>query len=260
MITSAASLHSALTAVHSFGKGGTFADAVLRAVGNPDGNKSESFRLMSDLYLDLKADIEVAFSDKLLASLQRTAAPFSALLKFSTYDQSVHNLSNSPGNFLHLSMVDSLLMLDAALQGKCERPAINYDEEISKAFVDLRNVMAELSLPESLKSLIEKRISQLERAARDFSFYGINGLTRSIEELVGAIEVHVEPKVSQKSKSYKKYRQALVGTILTVTGAVATTNAAVSEVKELADHVGETIELLPNFSDSKISENEKAND
>ncbi len=255
MRTSAASLHSALTVVREQQRSLTFAKGILSAIGNPDGNQAEAYRLMTDLYLNLQADIEAAFEDKLLASLNRSASQFSPLLKFATYDLGIHQLSTGSGNFLQENIVDSLLMLDAALQGKCERPDIHIDEKVRTAFSELRDVISELSLPDSLNTLIEKRVGQVERAARDFSFYGIKGVTRSIEELMGAVEVHVEAK-ALSNPSYKKFRNALVGTVLAVTGAVATTNTMVKEVKELANHVEDAVMLLPNLSEKQSSNGE----
>lgn len=250
--TSAESLHNALEMVSTQHAGLSFSKAVMKSIGNPEGEQSEAFRLMSELYLNLDADIEAAFEDKLQATLKSTAAPFKILLRFSTYDMLIKNLTDrNTNNILSAAKINSLLMLDAALQGKCERPSLEMTDEIKAAFSDLRAHVAELSLPSHIQRVLEIRIDQIERTSRDFSFYGTRGLSKSIEELVGAVEVHVANNTKNHS-SYKKFRRSLTETILTVTGAVSITNTAVKEVKMLTGHVAEVVALLPDFTDSKL--------
>lgn len=246
--TSAASLHNSLAIIAQQNKALAFAKAVMASIGNPNGDASEAFRLMSEQYLNLEADIEASFTDQLESALKNTAAPFKALLRFSTYDQSVQNLSNnSSGNFLTSARIDSLLMLDAALQGKCERPSLELTDDIKTAFSELREIITELSLPSNIQHVMEIRIDQLERAAREFSFYGMGGLTKSIEELMGAVEVYAE-RPARESKSYKKFRTKLVTAVMAVTGAVAMANTGIKETKELASHVEKAAALLPDLS------------
>ena len=221
---------------------------ITKAIGAPLEDTSIAMKYMSNLVMNINADLEVSFEDPLLAHMKTLMQPFQKLLNFSIYDQTCRNLG-SQGNLLSSRCVNGLLGVDAALQGKCERPTLTASDEVLASVSSLRNTLQEIELPENVQRILNKRIDQFEDAIRQFKFYGVTGMNEAMEALLGSVELYV-PQKKKFKPAYSQLRGAVFTTFLVVSTAVATTNNAVKDGVELIENIQDGSKLLEDFRKS----------
>ena len=245
MSTSAAQLYSVLNPASLPRSNDTLAKGITIAIGAPFDNPSIAMKYLRNLVLNINSDLEASFEDPLLAHLKRLMQPFQVLLSFSIYDRICRDLTGG-GNMLSASSVEGLLGVDAALQGKCERPILNLNEEILKSIASLRDDLKAVELPENISRVLNLRVDQLDIALKHFELYGVTGMNDAMEALLGAVELYV-PQKKKFKPAYSRLRGAVFSTLLIISGAIATTNSTVEEGVELIENITDGAKMLEDL-------------
>lgn len=243
--TSAAQLYSILHAGELARDNTKLGVAIAQKIGAESSNPSIAMKYLRNLVLNVNADLGVSFDGPLLAHLQRSMSPFQRLLSFAVYDQKCRDLSAN-GNMLDSAIVEGILGVDAALQGKCERPVLNITDTVLESISSLRTDLESVELPENIHRILSSRIDQLEKAIRHFNLYGVAGMNEAMEALLGAIELYV-PQKKKLKPAYGKLRGAVFSTLLVLTGAVATTNNTVKDGVELIENVMDGARMIEDL-------------
>jgi hypothetical protein len=223
--TSASQLHRVLSKVADPKETTRLGGAIMRAIGNADGHPSEAFKLLNDLIDNVSDDLNASFDGDLLSHLSRQFSPFLKLKEFTPYDQTVNRLvqdGNSP-------------LSQTKIQGKCERPNLEINEDIVRSINELRTKLGSLQFPEHIERIFNNRIDQLERALREFSLFGISGINNAIEELMGAMELYPSQR-KKASESFRDFAVNVATTVMVIVGAISTTNNTIEEGQKLLEN------------------------
>lgn len=225
-----------------------FSTAVMQAVGSKSESQAEAFVIMSRQYQHMVEDISSTFDAKQRAYFSRNLAIFAALEKFATYDSNVQTLKQ---NILHEHQLEKLLGLDLALIGRCERPLLEYTNEAKAALAESRKLLLELNLPDHVNEVIAQRISQLEQVVNNFDFFGVSGLQKSFEELLGAVELYPSP-VIKTSKKFKGFQAMIMASVIAIATGVKATNSTVKDGMELIEQVSSVKGYIEDLRDNVL--------
>lgn len=120
-------------------------------------------------------------------------------------------------------------------------------KEVAQQFRKLRDDLDKTDIPEALKFLILKRLTQIISALENYLIFGGRELEEQLEGLLGKIAVH---RVAATTSAVPYYKRLLTAASLALAG-VAAANKGVGEFKELAKHGTEFIAFIENLSDHK---------
>ncbi|WP_323784628.1 hypothetical protein [Thalassovita sp.] len=192
-------------------------------------------RLIGDVETDIDA---LPVDDTMKAHLRRYVSPLNGLKDLTQIHMDIHNAKN---HFLKADHLVGLTNVHLALTGHIERPALSKDaKELAESFNGLRGEIVEADLPESLKRVLLKRVSQIASILEHYYAFGAKVLEDELEGLVGALVVSAPQNASKSGPLYKKLAKYVATGFRVLTAVDAGFAGAVS----IAENASKLIEFV----------------
>ncbi|WP_439562706.1 hypothetical protein [Roseinatronobacter sp.] len=239
MLTSAQSLNQILVqCAQEKDKAKRFA-LVLAKVLDTD-NPSEIFSAQRLFSIASKVEADIAalpHTEDEKKHLQKLYQPFRNILDLSAFSM---NMQTAKSHFLKAENLTNLVSIHMGLKGFAD---INEPKaetiEFSTRLREIRMEISSSDLPLDLRLNVSERLRQIENALEKYYAFGADFIERELNELTGAIVIHLTEV--PKDRNILEKTLSAIGV---VRRGVRETKGAVTEINEIAEATRPIIELL----------------